>query len=355
MKAQLNRHPVFTKTDINFMSQLNISVLDLAPIRQGDTPQNAICQARGLAQKAEKMGYTRFWMAEHHNMANIASSATAVLLGHIAEATSTIRLGSGGVMLPNHSPLIIAEQFGTLATMYPGRIDLGLGRAPGTDEATAREIRTDRIRHVQNFPQNVQKLQQFLSGANAKNSVRAIPGEGTEVPLWILGSSTDSAHLAATLGLPYVFASHFAPQQLLPALQIYRDEFEASGQCSKPYVIVCVNVVAADTDERASYLSTSLKRMMMGVVTGEREPLQPPVKDMNAVWNSRQQEAVMQMLSHSLIGGKETVRKNLIVLRDHTQADEIMVSCNIFDQAERFHSLQIFADICQGMLVTVSS
>ena len=327
---------------------LKFSILDLAVINEGQTPADAIRNSREVAVKGEQLGYTRFWMAEHHNMENIASSATSVLLGHVAEATKTIRIGSGGVMLPNHSPLIIAEHFGTLASLYPDRIDLGLGRAPGTDQTTARAIRPDRMKQVHHFPENVKQLQRYFSAINKDSDVRAIPGEGTEVPLWILGSSTDSAHLAAKLGLPYVFASHFAPQQLLPALKIYRNNFQPSKQIDEPYVMVCVNVVAADTDEQAQYLSTSLKRMMMGIVTGRREPMHPPTDNMEKVWNPNQRAAVMQMLSHSLIGGPNLVSENLHILLDHTKADEIMAISNIYDQEAREHSYQIFADIIQS-------
>jgi len=275
------------------LSDIPYSVLDLAVITEGQSPADAIDNSRDLAKHVEEWGYTRFWMAEHHNMENIASSATSVLIGHMAEATSTLRIGSGGVMLPNHSPLIIAEQFGTLASMYPDRIDLGLGRAPGTDQATAQEIRPDRMSAVRQFPKNLQKLQQYFSD-NPDTSVQAVPGKGTNVPLWILGSSTDSAQLAAALGLPYVFASHFAPQQLKPALRIYRHNFEPSEQLDKPFVMPCVNIVAADTDEQAAYLSTSMKQMFMGVVTGERKPMPPPVDNMNTVWNLRTRAAVQQ-------------------------------------------------------------
>ncbi|MEX0646802.1 MAG: LLM class flavin-dependent oxidoreductase [Balneolaceae bacterium] len=253
------------------------SVLDLAVVTEGNTIAGAIRNSRDLAIQTEKYGYNRFWMAEHHNAENIASSATSILLGHIAEATRSIRVGSGGVMLPNHSPLIIAEQFGTLATMFPGRIDLGLGRAPGTDQVTANAIRPDRFREVQRFPENVKLLQHYLSGDNRNGKVRAIPGEGTDIPIWILGSSTDSAFLAAELGLPYSLASHFAPMQLMPALRIYRENFKPSEQLDEPFVMPCINVIAADSDAEADYLSTSMKQMFMGVITGERKPMPPPL------------------------------------------------------------------------------
>lgn len=329
-------------------SDVNYSVLDLAVITEGQTPADAIHNSRDLAKHVEEWNYTRFWMAEHHNMENIASSATSVLLGHVAEATSSMRIGSGGVMLPNHSPLIIAEQFGTLATLYPNRIDLGLGRAPGTDQETAQVIRSDRREAVRQFPENVQKLQQYFSADSDGSSIQAIPGKGTEIPIWILGSSTDSARLAAALGLPYSFASHFSPQQLLPALQIYRDNFQPSRQLDEPYVMPCINVVAADTDDQAEYLSTSLKQMFMGVITGERKPMPPPVDDMNTVWNLRTKMAAEQMLKYTFIGSKETVKTQVSDFIDQTDADEIMIASYLYDHHERLKSHRIFADIMKG-------
>ncbi len=321
------------------------SVLDLAVVTQGSSPAEAIQNSRDLAQHAEEYGYQRFWMAEHHNMENIASSATSVLLGHVAEATKTIRVGSGGVMLPNHSPLIIAEQFGTLATMYPGRIDLGLGRAPGTDQVTANAIRSDRMREVQRFPENVKLLRQYLSENNSEHKVRAIPGQGTNVPLWILGSSTDSAFLAAELGLPYAFASHFAPQQLMPALRIYREHFKPSNQLEKPYAMPGLNIIAADTDEQAEYLSTSMKQMFMGVVTGNRSPMPPPVDDMEKIWGIREKMAVQQFLTYSFIGSKTTIKKKLAEFIEQTEADEIMMASYVYDHQERLKSHRLFADV----------
>jgi luciferase family oxidoreductase group 1 len=318
-------------------------------ITEGQTPSDAIANSRDLAQHAEQSGYHRFWMAEHHNMENIASSATSVLIGHIAEATDNMRVGSGGVMLPNHSPLIIAEQFGTLATMYPNRIDLGLGRAPGTDQATAQVIRQDRMNAVREFPENVKKLQQYFSKNNRSNNIRAIPGKGTEVPLWILGSSTDSARLAAAMGLPYAFASHFMPQQLMSALHIYRENFQPSKQLDEPYTMPCINVIAAETDDKAEWLSTSLKQMFMGVVTGERKPMPPPTKDMSSVWNPRQKAAVQQMLSCSFIGSKQTIKEELTDFLDRTQADEIMIAYYIFDHDKRVQSNKICTEVMNGM------
>src|SRR6056297_106720 len=320
------------------------SVLDLAVVTEGSTLEQTIKNSRTLAVEAEKMGYKRFWMAEHHNMENIASSATSVLLGHVAEATSTIRVGSGGIMLPNHSPLVIAEQFGTLATMYPGRIDLGLGRAPGTDQTTADAIRPDRMSQVQQFPQNVKQLQRYLSAENKNSTVRAIPGEGTHIPLWILGSSTDSAFLAAELGLPYAFASHFAPQQLMPAIRIYRERFKPSKQLDKPYIMPCINVIAADTDAEADYLSTSMKQMFMGVVTGDRKPMPPPVDDMSTVWSPQQRMMVQQMLAYSFIGSRETVMEELKSFLEQTRADELMIASYVYDFEQRLKSHRLIAE-----------
>lgn len=330
------------------LSDIKYSVLDLAVITEGKSPADAIENSRELAQNVEEWGYNRFWMAEHHNMENIASSATSVLLGSVAEATESLRIGSGGVMLPNHSPLIIAEHYGTLATMYPDRIDLGLGRAPGTDQQTARAIRPDRRQQVRQFPQNVQKLRQYFSADNSSADVRAIPGEGTEVPLWILGSSTDSAELAATLGLPYSFASHFAPEQLYAALEVYRENFEPSEQLEEPYVLPCVNTVVAETDERAEYLATSLKQMFIGVVTGNRDPMPPPVDDMSTVWNRRVQMTVEKMLKYTFVGSKQTVRKQLSNFVDQTKADEIMTATYIYDYEQRLKSHRLLSEIMTG-------
>ncbi len=322
-----------------------LSILDLAVVTEGSSPKEAIQQSRDLAQKAEKLGYHRFWMAEHHNMENIASSATSVLLGHIADATQKIRVGSGGIMLPNHSPLIIAEQFGTLATIYPNRVDLGLGRAPGTDQLTASAIRPDRMQQVQNFPQNVRELQKYLSSDNSESKVRAFPGEGTEVPIWLLGSSTDSAFLAAELGLPYAFATHFAPQQFIPALRIYRERFKPSDQLEEPYFMPCVNVIVSETDEQAEFLSTSMLQMFMGVVTGDRSPMKPPVDSMDGIWNEHTKYAVKQMLAYSFIGSAESVKSDIEQFLEQTEADELMVSTYIYDHEQRLRSYEILADV----------
>lgn len=325
------------------------SVLDLATVIQGKTPADTFINSVALAQHAEKLGYTRYWFAEHHNMVSVASSATSVLIGHIAGHTKTIRVGSGGIMLPNHSPLIVAEQFGTLATLYPNRIDLGLGRAPGTDQLTAMEIRGERFSAPHSFPQDVLKLQKYLSSDNSLSKVRAIPGEGTEVPIWILGSSTESAHLAASYGLPYAFASHFAPTYFLEAIKIYRQNFRPSATLQEPYVMSCVNVVAADTDAEAERLATSLKQLFMGIVTGKRKLLQPPIDNMDDIWNDMEEEAVNQMLAVAFIGGPEKLTAQMESFRAQTQIDEIMVTSHIYDHQARLHSYKLFAEIVKSI------
>lgn len=330
------------------LSSLPLSVLDLAGVIEGKTIADTFKNSVDLAQHTEKLDYQRFWLAEHHNMISVASSATAVLIGHIAGHTNTIRVGSGGIMLPNHSPLIVAEQFGTLATLYPHRIDLGLGRAPGTDQLTAMEIRGDRYGAPHSFPQDVLKLQKFLSTTNCNAKVRAIPGEGTEVPIWILGSSTDSAHLAASYGLPYAFASHFAPAYFLEAIKIYRQNFRPSAVLSEPYVMACVNVVAADTDKEADRLATSLKRLFMGIVTGKRQLLQPPIDNMDDVWDEMEEQAVNQMLAVAFIGGTNTLSNQLKSFFAQTQINEIMVTSHIYDHEARLRSYQLFADIIKN-------
>ena len=326
------------------------SVLDLATVIEGKTPAYTFKTSLDLAQHAEKWGYTRYWLAEHHNMSSVASSATAVVIGHIAGGTKTIRVGSGGIMLPNHSPLIIAEQFGTLASLFPDRIDLGLGRAPGTDQLTAMAIRGEqRMIAAQNFPQDVLKLQAYLSADNSRSSVRAIPGEGLDIPIWILGSSTDSARLAAALGLPYAFASHFAPAQFLTAIKLYRDNFKPSDYLDKPYVISCINVVAADTDAEAQKLVTSLYRMFKGVISGKRELLQPPAARLEDVLNDYEEEQVNQMLACTFVGSKETLKTELQDFLDQTQVDEIMVTAHIYDHPAKLRSYEIVAELFKGI------
>jgi len=327
------------------LNDLTYSVLDLATVVQGHTIADSFHNSLKNALQAEKLGYTRYWFAEHHNMISVASSATAVLIGYIANNTSTIRVGSGGIMLPNHSPLVIAEQFGTLATLYPERIDLGLGRAPGTDQVTAMAIRGENMNAAFNFPRDVEALQKYLSPENYQSKVRAVPGEGLEIPLWILGSSTDSARLAAAKGLPYAFASHFAPTYFLEAIELYRANFKPSAVLKEPYVMACVNVTAADTDEEADYLSTSVKQFFMGVVTGKRQLLPPPVDSMANIWNVFEEEAVMQMLTYSFIGGPEKIKAKLTDFVDRTGIDEIMVTSHIYDHDAKLKSYRIFSEL----------
>jgi luciferase family oxidoreductase group 1 len=333
----------------NFPKPVAFSVLDLAPILAGATPTDTFRNSLHLAQQVEQQGYTRFWLSEHHNMTSVASSSPVVLIGYIAGGTTTLRVGSGGIMLPNHAPLVVAEQIGTLASLYPGRIDLGLGRAPGSDQRTAQAIRGSRFGGAQDFPRDIQQLQTYFSAANSTAPVRAIPGEGLDIPIYVLGSSTDSAYLAAAMGLPYAFASHFAPAQLLPALEIYRQNFRPSKALAQPYVITCVNVIAADTDERAAWLSTSLQQFMLGVITGRPAPLQPPVDDMAALWGPAEQHAVQQMLGYSFIGSPATIQEDLQEFLAQTQADEVMAVSNIFDQEARVHSYQLLAESLQTL------
>lgn len=326
---------------------ISYSVLDLATVIEGKTPADTFRTSLELAREAEKIGYTRYWLAEHHNMISVASSATSILIGYIAGGTSSIRVGSGGIMLPNHAPLVVAEQFGTLASLYPGRIDLGLGRAPGTDQVTARAIRGENFNAVHNFPADIQKLQTFFSADNRNSNVRAIPGEGLEIPIWILGSSTDSARVAAAMGLPYAFASHFAPAYFLEAISLYRRNFKPSVYLDKPYVMACVNVVAADTDAEAERLSTSVLQFFLGVVSGRRKLLQPPVENMNDIWNMQEEYAVNQMLAYSFIGGPEKLKKKMRAFLEQTGVDEVMATSHIFDQQAKIESYRIFSQVIQ--------
>jgi luciferase family oxidoreductase group 1 len=329
-------------------SDIALSVLDLAPILAGKTPQDSFHNSLDLARHVERWGYKRFWLAEHHNMAGIASTATAVLIGYIAGGTSTIRVGSGGIMLPNHAPLVVAEQFGTLATLYPGRIDLGLGRAPGTDQQTAAALRRHLQGSVNDFPDNVEELMRYLSADNSRSPVRAIPGEGLDIPIWLLGSSTFGAQLAGMLGRPFVFASHFAPTYLHEALRIYRESFQPSEDLKAPYAVVAVNAVVADTDAAASYLATSLYASFLNVIRGTAMPLNPPVDDMDSLWNDSEKYAVHQMLRVSFVGSPATVKEKFQALQQATQADEIMIHTNVYDHAARLRSYELIAALQQA-------
>ncbi|PSL44221.1 luciferase family oxidoreductase group 1 [Chitinophaga niastensis] len=322
-----------------------LSVLDLAPVLEGKTPTDAFHNSLRLAKHVEQLGFNRFWMAEHHNMVSVASSATAVLLGYIAGGTSTIRVGSGGIMLPNHAPLVVAEQFGTLASLYPDRIDLGLGRAPGTDQVTARALRRDSLGAGNDFPEQVAELQMYLSYDNHTSAVRAIPGEGLDIPIWILGSSTDSAYLAAAMGLPYAFASHFAPAQLHAALKIYRQHFKPSEFLQAPYTMACVNVIAADTDVEANRLATSFYQLFLGIIRGRLRRMGPPVDSMDGLWTEYEAAHAKQMLSCSFIGGPATVQQGLQAFLDETQVDEVMSTAHIYDQDARLHSYTLLRKV----------
>ena len=327
--------------------KIRYSILELAAISEGKSIQDTLKDSLNLAQKAEDLGYERFWLAEHHNAHNIASSATSVLIGYIAGGTSRIRVGSGGVMLPNHSPLIIAEQFGTLARLYPNRIDLGLGRAPGTDQETAHAIRPDRMHSVYRFPEEVSQILEYMSEDNQDARVRVPIAEGLNVPAYILGSSTDSARVAAKLGLPYAFASHFATAYLFEALNIYHTDFQPSQYLKEPYTIAGINVFAAETDTEAERLSTTLIRMFLGIFTGQRQYLQPPV-DMTAdLREIAAMPAVHQMLKYTFSGSRETVKRMTEDFLQQTKVDELIVVSSIYDHLDRIKSYEIFSDVMQ--------
>ncbi|HOB95009.1 MAG TPA: LLM class flavin-dependent oxidoreductase [Aquabacterium sp.] len=328
-----------------------LSVLDLAPIAEGSNAAESLQRTLALARHAEACGFHRYWLAEHHNMDGVACSATAVLVGHVAGGTRSMRVGSGGVMLPNHAPLVIAEQFGTLATLYPGRIDLGLGRAPGTDQATARALRQHLARDEDAFPQDVIELQRYLGDAQPGQAVRAIPGMGTHVPIWLLGSSLYSAQLAAYLGLPFAFASHFAPDYLMQALEIYRSSYRPSAEWPKPHAMVGINVVAADTDAEAARLFTSIQQRFLGMQRGVRGPLPRPIDpaELEMLWNPREKAAVARMLVASAVGSPASVRDQLQQIVDQTQADELICAGAIHDHGARLHSYALLAEAGRGL------
>lgn len=322
-----------------------VSILDLVPVVLGETPREALGKSLELARRAERFGYTRYWVAEHHNMTGIASAATSVVIGYLAGGTSKIRVGSGGIMLPNHSPLVIAEQFGTLESLYPGRIDLGVGRAPGTDHRALRALRREPGRS-DTFPEEVLELQSFLAPTKSGQAVRAVPGAGTEVPIWILGSSTYGAQLAAALGLPYAFASHFAPDALLSALDLYRTKFKPSKQLDHPYAMAGVNVVAADTDAEARRLFTTVQQSFTNLVRGAPGKLQAPIDNIDDYWNTVEKHHASRMLKYSIVGSPETVRKELESFIALTKADEVMIVTSIYDHHARVRSYEIVAEVC---------
>ncbi|MCK0472206.1 LLM class flavin-dependent oxidoreductase [Halalkalibacter sp. APA_J-10(15)] len=326
---------------------IRYSVLDLAPINEGQSASDSFKHSVDLAKHTEKWGYHRFWLAEHHNMPGIASAATSVLIGHIAQVTSSIRVGSGGIMLPNHSPLVIAEQFGTLESLFPGRIDLGLGRAPGTDQMTAQALRRGNRIGGQDFPELLTELRSYFNPSIEPEyrKVRAFPGEGLDIPIWLLGSSDFSARLSAELGLPFAFASHFSPENTVPALRLYKDHFTPSNKLDKPYAMVGVNIIVADTDKEADFLSSSLVRSFLNLIRNKPSKLQPPVEEIRESIQPHEETVLERQLGSSIIGSPETVKEKLLDFIKKTEADEIIVHTQIYDHAARLRSFELTADI----------
>lgn len=326
-----------------------LSVLDLSPVTEGSTPAQSLMNTLDLAQHAEKLGFNRYWLAEHHNMPGIASAATAVVIAHVAAGTSTIRVGAGGIMLPNHAPLVIAEQFGTLAALHPGRIDLGIGRAPGTDMLTARALRRNLEAGVDTFPQDVVELINYFEPATPEQRIRAVPGEGEKVEVWVLGSSLYGAQLAAMLGLPYAFASHFAPAELDRALEMYRSRFQPSERLAKPHVMLGINIIAAESDDEAKLLFTSQQQAFVNLRSGRAGKLPPPVEGYDRDLDPAARQMLAQTLSCSVVGSRETVRNGLEAFITRTGADELMVTAQVFDHAARKRSYEILADVHREM------
>ena len=329
------------------MSVVPYSVLDLVPVPEGGLPAESFRHSLDLARHAERWGYHRYWLAEHHNMPGIASAATAVLIGHLAGGTTTLRLGAGGIMLPNHSPLVIAEQFGTLSSLYPARIDLGLGRAPGSDQRTMQALRRQRSGEVDDFPSDVRELMSYFG--DEVGAVQAVPGQGLHVPIWLLGSSLYSAQLAAAMGLPFGFASHFAPAMLLQALEIYRTQYRPSARWPKPHAVVCVNLIAADTDREARFLFTTLQQQFLRLYRGDAGKLPLPVQTLGDEWSPRELMAMEQTLARSLVGEPDRVRHGLKALLAETGADELMFNGPIVDHQARLRSFEIGAELMQGL------
>jgi luciferase family oxidoreductase group 1 len=329
-------------------NNIPLSVLDLAPINEGSNAREAIKNSMELARHVEKLGYNRYWLAEHHNMPGIASSATSVLIGHIAGATKEIRVGSGGIMLPNHAPLVIAEQFGTLESMYPGRIDLGLGRAPGSDQATAFALRRTLGSSGEDFPEQLEELRNYFE-PDSSARVRAYPGEGLEIPIWLLGSSGFSAQLAAQKGLPFSFASHFAPTHTLAALELYHRNFRPSNVLKEPYTMLGVNIVAADTDEKAQRLATTQQQQFLSIVRGTPTMIKPPINDIDAVWSLAERSAVLNTLDSrsTIVGSPETVKRKLELFINETKANEIIINSLLFHQVDRLRSYEIVAEMME--------
>ncbi|KAF2331884.1 LLM class flavin-dependent oxidoreductase [Flavobacterium daemonense] len=328
---------------------ISVSILELAIITQDSNASETFQKTKDIAQLADKLGYKRIWLAEHHNMAHVASTATVVLIGYVASQTENIRVGSGGIMLPNHSPLVVAEQFGTLETLYPNRIDLGLGRAPGTDQPTAEAIRKDFFEQAQRFPQNVSKLQEYFSSENVTGKVRAFPAEGLSVPIWILGSSMESAALAAAYGLPYAFAGHFAPKLMIQAFEFYRENFQSSEFLEKPKTMACVNVIAADTNEEAELLSTSLYQMFLNLIRNDRKGLQPPVTSLDDIMNEAERYHVNQMTAGTFTGNKEQLITDLKKFINYANINELMVTSPIFDHQAKLKNIQITKEVIDNL------
>lgn len=326
-------------------SHFPISALNLVPLRKGESEQEAIQNMVQLAQHVEKLGYERYWIAEHHNAPNLVSSATALLIQHTLEHTDSIMVGSGGIMLPNHAPLVVAEQFGTMATMFPNRLNLGLGRAPGTDMMTASALRRDSHKGVYTFGDDIKQLLKYFGPEEDQSYVRPYPGVDTNIPIYVLGSSTDSAHLAARLGLPYVFAAHFAPQQMAQAIEIYRDLFEPSEYLDKPRVTVCLNVIIGETDEEATYLSSTMHLMFLGIVRNSRLPLQPPTDQLENIWSPQEKYMAQDKTNTSFIGSEETVKKQFLAFQEKYNVDEIMAVSYIYDLDKQYKSFESFKKV----------
>ena len=327
------------------ITKIPFSVLDLSPVFEGETAGDALRHSLSLAQHAENLGYQRFWLAEHHNMPGIASAATSVVIGYVAGGTTKIRVGSGGIMLSNHAPVVIAEQFGTLESLFPGRIDLGLGRAPGTDRPMTLALRRNLSNDGEEFPEQLEELRFFFKDVVENQKVQAVPGAGLNVPIWLLSSSGFSAHLAGVLGLPFAFAAHFSPEYTLPALKLYRQTFQSSDDLQKPYAMVALNIVAAETDEEAEFLATSQTQSFLNLIRQKPGKIPPPVSDMNAIWSAQEKALVQSRTGGSIVGSKETVKRKLEAFLEETKADEIMVNAMIFDQAKRLRSYEIVAEI----------
>jgi len=332
-------------TIVDFPVMIPFSILDLSPIAEGATAADALHRSLDLAQHAEGWGYNRYWLAEHHNMTGIASAATAVVIGYVAGGTRTIRVGSGGVMLPNHSPLVIAEQFGTLASLYPDRIDLGLGRAPGTDPVTAQALRRDPVASADRFPEDVQELQAYLEPLHAGQRIQAVPGTGLQIPIWLLGSSLFSAQLAALLGLPFAFASHFAPADLVDALHLYRRKFKPSRQLDQPYAMIGVNVFAADTDREAQRQFTSVQQAFINLRRGTPGPVPAPIDNITEYASEFELTQIEQSLAYSAVGSAETVQRKLRGILEETKPDELMLAGHFYEHAARLRSFQLAAEV----------